>query len=81
MNNSNIKKGAFVKVVKGELTGRVYQVFDKSFSGLTLKVGIKPELRHYKVQIDDIEIVSEEEFNDYNQDTLIQDILFFNTKP
>ena len=76
MENKGIEIGSFVKVVRGELSGGIYKVFDKSFSGLTLRIGINSEKSQYKVQIDDIELVTEEEYRDYNHDILMQDVSF-----
>ena len=71
-----IEIGSYVKVTKGRLINNVYKVFDKSFSGLTLRVGIKPEMPQYELNIDDIEVVSEECFNERNQDVLLDDVSF-----
>ena len=71
-----IEIGSYVKVAKGGLSDGIYKVFDKSFSGLTLRVGIKPEMPQYELSIEDLEVVSEECFNEKNQDVLLNDVSF-----
>lgn len=64
LKDKEIEIGSYVKVTKSRLIDNVSKVFDKYFSGLTLRVGIKPEMPQYELSIEYLEVVSEECFNE-----------------
>lgn len=75
MEQDKIEVGSCVKVLHGELSGKIYKVFDVSNEGYFIAVGIKHATK--SVAIDDVVAVSEDDFNDANHDELSQDISFF----
>ena len=75
MEQNKIKVGSYVKVIHGELSGKIYKVFDVSNEGNFIAVGVKHATK--SVAIDDIIVVPEDDFNDANHDELSQDVSFF----
>lgn len=70
-----IIKGSYIKVVKGDLLGKVYKVFDITKEGSFIAVGVIRATE--SVNIDYVTPASEDDFNDTNQDELSQEVSFF----
>lgn len=75
MEQGKIEVGSCVKVIHGELSGKIYKVFDVSNEGNFIAVGVKQTTQ--SVAIDDVIVVSKDDFNDANHDELSQDVSFF----
>ncbi len=75
MSDKNIEVGTFVKVINGDLSGGVYKVFDISTDGNFLSIGVRNAT--LAIPIENIIVVSEEQFIDTNYDELSQDVSFF----
>ena len=75
MEQDKIEVGSYIKVMHGELNGKIYKVFDVSNEGNFIAVGVKQTT--HSVTINDVIVVSEDDFNDANHDELSQDVSFF----
>lgn len=75
MEQDKIEVGSCVKVIHGELNGKIYKVFDVSNEGNFIAVGVKQTTQ--SVAIDDVIVVSKDDFNNANYDELSQDVSFF----
>ena len=67
--------GSYIKVIKGNLLGKVYKVFDITKEGSFIDVGVIRATE--SVNIDSVTPTSEDDFNDTNQDELSQEVSFF----
>lgn len=67
--------GSYIKVIKGDLLGKVYKVFDITKEGSFIAVGVISATE--SVNIDDVIPTSEDDFNDTNQTELSQEVSFF----
>lgn len=70
-----IEIGSYVKVTKGGLSGGIYKVFDISKEGNYIAIGVKIAMQ--LIDVDDVIIASEDDFNEANYDELSQDVSFF----
>ena len=66
---------SYIKVIKDDLLGKVYKVFDITKEGSFIAVGVIRATE--SVNIDDVIPASEDDFNDTNQTELSQEVSFF----
>lgn len=74
MGQSKIERGSYVRVVKGDLLGKVYKVFDISREGSFIAVGVT--LTTESVNIDNVILTSKDDFDETNQTELSQEVSF-----
>lgn len=74
MEQGKVKVNSYIRVIKGYFVGKIYKVFDISSEGNFIAVGVKNTIR--QVSIYDVVIDTEENFNDANQDELLQEVSF-----
>ena len=75
MEQDKIEVGSCVKVIHGDWMARFIKVFDVSYEGNFIAVGVKQTTQ--SVAIDDVIVVSKDDFNNANYDELSQDVSFF----
>lgn len=71
----NINIGSYIRAINGEHKGNVYKVFDRSYEGSYIAVGVKRG--NVLLSVDNVALATEAEFNEAHQDECLQDSFFF----